>query len=149
MNGVDIAILKLAHQGFCCAQVLLLLALDAQGRENPGLIRAMSGLCHGLTGNLGPCGVLTGGACLIAYYSGKGRAEEEADAQLPLLLHEFEEWFKETAGQRFGGSRCADIVSDGQPDLQICGGLLAEAYSHIAVLLSENGFDLTQAWPND
>ncbi|MDP3480106.1 MAG: C-GCAxxG-C-C family protein [Desulfoprunum sp.] len=149
MNESDIAILRLATQGFCCAQIMLHLALDHQGLENPGLLRAMSGLCNGLDSHQGPCGVLTGGACLIAYYTGKGRAEEEASDQLPLLQHEFEEWFRQIAGTRFGGSRCADIVSDGRPDPQICGGLLSEAFNHIAILLGENGFDLTESPEHD
>ena len=145
MNEFDIEILKLASQGYCCAQIMLHLALDLQGRENPGLLRAVSGLCNGLASHQGPCGVLTGGACLIAYYTGKGSAEEEASDQMPLLQHEFEQWFRQTAGQRFGGSRCADIVSDGRPDPQICGGLLAEAFNFISILLVEDGFDLSQA----
>jgi hypothetical protein len=120
---------------------MLYLALDVQGQSNPGLIRAMSGLCHGLATNQGPCGVLTGGLCLIAYHTGKGHAGEEASDRLPLLLSDFEEWFRQTAGQRFSGISCADIVSDGSPDPQVCGGLLAETYQYVLGLLVENGFD--------
>jgi hypothetical protein len=145
MNGPEIDILRLASQGFCCAQILLQLALDLQGRENPGLVRAMGGLCHGLASNRGPCGVLTGGSCLISYYAGKGRPEDEADDQLLLLLSEFEDWFRKTSQGRFGGSTCADIVSGGVPEPQICGGLLAEAYAMIVTMLQENGFDLTKS----
>ncbi len=141
MNDTDFDILKLAGQGFCCSQIMLQLALDIQGTANPGLIRAMSGLCHGLASSLGPCGVLTGGACLIAYFAGKGHAADQASDQLPLLLSEFEDWFRQTVGQRLGGINCADIVSDGSPDPQVCGGLLAEAYHHALGLLIENGFD--------
>ena len=143
MNDIDIKILKLAAEGFCCAQIMLKLALETQACENPGLIRAMSGLCHGLVSHQGPCGVVSGGACLIAYYAGKGRAEDEANDQLPLLLHEFEVWFKKLAEERFGGSRCVDIVNDGRPDPQTCGRLLSEAFNYIIVLLTEDGFDLT------
>ncbi len=145
MNDIAFDILKLAGQGFCCSQIMLHLALDAQGQSNPGLIRAMSGLCHGLATNLGPCGVLTGGVCLIAYHAGKGHAGEEASDRLPLLLSEFEEWFRLTAGQRFSGIHCADIVVGGSPDPQVCGGLLAEAYQYAIGLLVENGFDPASA----
>lgn len=149
MNGSEIDILRLAHQGFCCAQIMLQLALDLQGRENPGLIRAMSGLCHGLASTQGACGVLTGGACLLAYYTGKGRAEDEADERLPLLEQEFEVWFRETCRQRFGGSNCIDIVKNGQPEPQTCGGLLLEAYDRAIALLLENGFDPAQSPDHD
>jgi len=142
MNETAFDILKLAGQGFCCSQIMLHLALDAQGQSNPGLIRAMSGLCHGLATNQGPCGVLTGGVCLIAYHAGKGHAGEEASDRLPLVLSEFEGWFRQIAGQRFKGINCTDIVSGGSPDPQVCGGLLAEAYQHVIGLLIENGFDL-------
>lgn len=53
---IDLDILKLAHQGFCCSQIVLQLALDLQGQSNPGLIRAMAGLCHGFSGTRGTCG---------------------------------------------------------------------------------------------
>lgn len=149
MNGAEIDILRVAHQGFCCAQIMLQLALDLQGRENPGLIRAMAGLCHGLASTEGPCGVLTGGSCLIAYYAGKGRADDEADDKLPLLLGEFEEWFRETCRTRFGGDRCVDIVTGGVPDRETCGGLLAEAWNKAIALLQENGFDPTESKDHD
>lgn len=141
MNEIDFDILKLAGQGFCCSQIMLQLALDSQGTANPGLIRAMSGLCHGMASNQGPCGVLNGGLCLLAYHAGKGHAGEEASDQLPLLLSEFEDWFRQTAGQRFSGIACADIVTDGSPDPQVCGGLLAAAYQYALGLLIDNGFD--------
>lgn len=141
MNEIAFDILKLAGQGFCCSQIMLHLTLDAQGQANPGLIRAMSGLCHGLSTNQGPCGVLTGGLCLIAYHAGKGHAGEEASDRLPLLLGEFEEWFRQTAGQRFSGISCADIVSGGSPDPQVCGGMLTDAYQYAIGLLIDNGFD--------
>ena len=149
MNDTDIKILKLAAEGFCCAQIMLKLALDTQACENPGLIRAMSGLCHGFISHQGPCGVVSGGACLIAYYAGKGRTEDEANDQFPLLLHDFEDWFRKSAEERFGGNRCADIVNGGRPDPQICGGLLSEAFNYILVLLTENSFDLTVSPEHD
>ncbi len=34
--------MELGFQGYSCAQILLLLALDAQERSNPDLVRAMS-----------------------------------------------------------------------------------------------------------
>ena len=38
---------QLHLQGFHCAQILLLLGLEHQGKENPDLIRAMDGLSGG------------------------------------------------------------------------------------------------------
>ena len=68
--------LELSGQGFYCAQILLILALEAEGKENPDLVRAMSGLNGGLGFSGNVCGALTGGCCLLGYFCGKGEAEE-------------------------------------------------------------------------
>ena len=39
---------QLHLQGFHCAQVLLIMGLEQQGKEDPDLIRAMNGLSGGL-----------------------------------------------------------------------------------------------------
>ncbi|MDP3479497.1 MAG: C-GCAxxG-C-C family protein [Desulfoprunum sp.] len=147
MNTNDFAldILKLAHHGFCCSQIVMQLALDLQGQSNPGLIRAMSGLCHGIYDTRGTCGALTGAACLIAYYAGKGKADDEADNHLPLMLSELAVWFEEYGTSRFGGINCADIVKDNQPDTAICGGLVSECFGRAMAILMENGFDPASA----
>lgn len=141
MNQYDLDILKLARQGYCCSQIVLQLALDLQGVENPGLIRAMSGLCHGFSADRAACGALTGAACLIAYHCGKGTPEEEAHDRLPLMLSELAAWFTEFGTSRFGGIACSDIVTGGQPDTSVCGGLVAECFGRAMAILTENGFD--------
>ncbi len=148
MSDYDIDIIKLAHQGFCCTQIIIQMALDLQGTANPGLIRAMNGLCHGEVGTQGPCGALAGAACLIAYYRGKGSAEADADERLPLMLAELSQWFYQYASRRFGGINCSDIVGDGEPDRSVCGGLVAECYGRAMAILTENGFDPSRL-PND
>ena len=50
------------RQGYCCSQLLLLLMLQAQDRQNPDLVRAMHGLCHGIGQSDGPCGQLPDGS---------------------------------------------------------------------------------------
>ncbi len=137
----DFDILKLAHQGYCCSQIVMQLALDLQGLENPGLVRAMSGLCNGFSAGKGACGALTGAACLIAYYAGKGNASEEAHDRMPLMLSELTTWFEEYSTARFGGINCGDIVSEGQPNATICGGLVSLCFGRAMTILVENGFD--------
>ena len=61
MNPMMMELLPLVHQGYCCSQLLLLLMLQAQDRQNPGVVRAAQGLCHGIGQSDGPCGLLTGG----------------------------------------------------------------------------------------
>jgi hypothetical protein len=141
MNEYDLDILRLHTQGFCCAQIVLQMALEMQGVENPGLIRAMSGLCVGFSSPQGACGALTGAACLVAYHAGKGTAQEQAHDRLPLMLAELAEWYEEYAAQRFGGISCSAIVPDGKPDASICGGLVSECFGKAMTILVENGFD--------
>ncbi len=141
MNEYDLDILKLKNQGYCCSQIVLHMALDIQGTQNPGLIRAMAGLCRGYSSERGPCGALTGALCLLAYYAGKGRADEEADERLPLMLSELVHWFEGDATARFGGSNCAHIVSDFKPDMAVCGGLISGCYGRALTILVENGID--------
>ncbi len=145
MNEYDLDILRLHTQGFCCAQIIVQMALEMQGVENPGLVRAMSGLCVGFSSPQGACGALTGAACLVAFYAGKGTAAEEADDRLPLMLSELSEWFEEYATARFGGISCSAIVPDGRPDASVCGGLVSECYGKVLTILVENGIDPSAA----
>jgi len=143
MNDYDFDILKLARHGYCCSQIVLHLALDLQGRDNPGLLRAMSGLCQGFSSAKGACGALTGAACLLAYYGGKGRVDEEANERLPLMLTELAQWFELLTAPRFGTINCSDIVGDTGPDNAICSGLVGDCYGKAMSLLVDNGFDPT------
>jgi hypothetical protein len=117
------------------------MAMDIQGKQNPGLLRAMTGLCKGFLSTSGICGVLTGAACILAGYAGKGRADEEVHEKLPLMLTELDQWFEELAISRFGGVKCADIVDDFQPDMAVCGSLIGECFGRTMTILVDNGFD--------
>ena len=64
--------LELSGQGFYCAQILMILALESEGKEDPDLIRAMSGLNGGLGFSGRVCGALTGGCCFLGCFCGKG-----------------------------------------------------------------------------
>jgi hypothetical protein len=143
MDDLTIRIMQLSGKGYCCSQILVLLALEAQDRQNPDLVRALSGLCLGVGNSGGVCGVLTGAACLLALYAGKGSDEERADDKISLMFAELIEWFAGTVGQAYGGVTCADILGDGerQPDPGRCGVLLLDTYRRVLEILAENGFD--------
>ena len=137
-----LSILPLAQKGYCCSQIILLLGLEAQGSENPALIRAVSGLCHGIGGAGHTCGALTGAACLLGLYAGKGQQSEEENERLPLMLESLAHWFVQyTSG--FGGTACTDILGESatQPDHNICGRLIADTMDQTLAILVDNGFD--------
>lgn len=72
MNALMLELIPLIREGYCCSQLLVLLVLQQQGVENPGLVRAAGGLCHGMGQSGGACGLLTGGAAALGYLRAKG-----------------------------------------------------------------------------
>jgi len=145
MDEALMDILPLAARGYCCSQILGLLALAAQGREDPALVRALGGLCHGVAESGGVCGILTGGACVLALYVGRGADHETPHERAELVLTSFADWFAERT-RRFGGDTCAAILGEGAGprDMSRCAGLLAEAWAAMAAILAENGLDLRE-----
>jgi hypothetical protein len=141
MSEYDLDILKLAAAGFCCSQIVIQLGLEVQGVSNPGLVRAVSGLCHGFPANSGACGAVTGAACLLGYYAGKGTPDADANERLQLMLAELSEWSVDYLSSQCGGIRCADIVDEGRPDTAVCGRLISDCYGRVMTLLMENGID--------
>jgi hypothetical protein len=83
MDDFTLEIWKLSQKGYCCSQIMLRMALEAQGVHNPGLVAAMAGLCHGIAQKESACGVLSGGACLLAYCSAKGDDAQQSHERLP------------------------------------------------------------------
>ncbi|RJX35451.1 MAG: C_GCAxxG_C_C family protein [Desulfarculus sp.] len=140
MDEETIRLLELGRQGFHCSQILLLLGLEAQGKSDPDLIRAMEGLAGGLgfTGEV--CGALSGGACLLGLFAGRGRAEEARDPRLDMMVSELVEWFNAEFGPRYGGIRCEQILEgDLQARSQRCPGLVLGVLARVKELLAEYG----------
>ena len=65
-------IMELSRYGYFCGQILAILMLETIGEENPELVKAMGGLNGGVGFSQGCCGCMTGGACLISLFTGKG-----------------------------------------------------------------------------
>jgi hypothetical protein len=134
---------ELKQQGFFCSQILMTLGLELQGKENPELIRAMNGLAGGLGFTGETCGALTGGACLLGVYAGKGQPDEEEDLKLNFMIEDLVKWFKAGYGQEYGGIRCEEILG-GNMQFQAtrCPKMVAGTLQKVKELLVENGFDL-------
>jgi len=131
---------QLHLQGFHCAQVLLIMGLEQQGKEDPDLIRAMNGLSGGLGFQGKTCGALAGGACLLALFAGRGTLEETEQRSLNLMIQQLVEWFEVKFGQEFGGIDCKTILG-GDPwnRMTRCPKLIIETYFMARELLQENG----------
>ncbi|WP_419786653.1 DVU_1555 family C-GCAxxG-C-C protein [Pseudodesulfovibrio sp.] len=142
LDDTGLKLMELSGRGYCCTQMMVMLALDEMGRENPDLVRAASGLCMGMGDCSGHCGVLTGGALVLGMYAGHGVDGEAALDTLPLMLETYRDWFVE-ATSPFGGISCGDILEGecGQPHKERCGNLVASANGRLREILVENGLD--------
>ncbi len=70
MADESFRIAELLLDGHTCGHILVKLALEAQGRDDPDLVRAMSGLALGM-GQGFNCGSLTAGCCVLGLYGGR------------------------------------------------------------------------------
>lgn len=133
MDAFD-RILELSKQGLYCAQIMVQLALDAQGKENPELVQAVRGLCGGFAWSGGPCGVLIGGVSFLTMLS-EGLSEEEKIK----LIGEYHDWFRERTAQ-YGGENCECILGgDRQNMYVICPGVIMDSYAKCVELLQQRG----------
>ena len=60
--------IELAENKYNCSQIMMILALEQEDRENPGLVRAMSGLGDGCGFFQETCGIMTGAASILAWH---------------------------------------------------------------------------------
>jgi len=135
--------IELAENDYNCSQILMKLALDKEGKENPDLIRSMYGLGDGCGFMNETCGILAGTACLLSWYATeKTGSEIPSDAILPML-QELKDSFEEAIEGKYTSTRCKDIVGDlaGSPEKKfICGPLLLQTYGRTREILQSYGF---------
>ncbi|WP_094605705.1 hypothetical protein SPSIL_006600 [Sporomusa silvacetica DSM 10669] len=134
-------IAQLRAQGFNCSQILIILGLEQQGKSNPDLVKAMTGLGNGL-GNCGKiCGVLTGAVCVLGLYAGRGEVTEKKNNYLENMIHDFVIWFEDEFGKNYGGIDCQTILNDDPFNRMLrCPDMVIETYQKIMELLDDNGF---------
>ena len=96
----------------------------------------------------GPCGLLTGGACVLALLAGKGAEGEEPHPMLAPLLNDYASWFYERTAA-YGGHSCEQVAlglgartaAGAEPDPVACGDLLAECWEKILELIQNYDLD--------
>ena len=135
--------IQLAENKYNCSQIMMILALEQQGRENPDLVRAMSGLGDGCGFFKETCGIMTGAASILAWHAGKGADDEKESEKLLPMLETLGDWFQQEIAAKYNGSRCNDIVGDlvGTEDgKQICGSIIFQTFGKVNEILADNGF---------
>lgn len=134
-------ITELHMQGFHCSQIVLMVGLEEQGKNNPDLVRSMTGLAGGLGFCGKNCGALTGTVCLLSLYGGRGELEERENHQLNKMIQELVDWFEETFATEYGGIDCQQIMNnDPWNRLTRCPQVVSKTYLKAKELLEDNGF---------
>jgi C_GCAxxG_C_C family probable redox protein len=143
MNEEVFRMFELHSQGFTCSQILLTMGLEAQGKTNPDLIKAVHGLAGGIGFSGKVCGALTGGVCLISLYAGRGTVEEKADVNFYDMTKTLIQWFEEEYGEKYGGINCDDIIGD-TPNPQSfstkCGTIVTHVYEKVKEILNSENY---------
>jgi hypothetical protein len=136
---------ELKVQGFLYSQILFIMGMELRGSENPDLVRGTQGLARGLGYSGEIYGSLTGGACLLGLYAGKGLPEEEEEPKLDFIAGDLVKWFKQEYQQVYGGIRCDDILGGRNINMAArCPAIVGATYQRVKELLVENGFDLSR-----
>lgn len=144
MNDLLLKLLRFHQQGYCCSQMMILLALETCDEENLELVGAVSGLCHGLGLSGGTCGAILGGCCILGLYAGKRIPGDPPDERLMMMTEELMQWAELTIGKTHGGIQCGDILgpdSHGTPNPETCAGLVQSTYEKVMELLVSHGYD--------
>jgi len=143
MNESMIRMMELSQQGFCCSQILVMLGLEAQGKADPDLVRAMGGLCGGIGYSGKNCGALTGAVCLLSMYVGRGAPEEHEVRFGRMMIDELVQWFDDDYGTKYGSVDCNSILeNDPMNRISRCPQLVYEAYEKVTEILEKNGLSL-------
>ncbi len=134
-------IAEMLLSGLKCSHVLMKLALEAQGRDDPDLVRVMSGLALGM-GQGFNCGALSGGCCVLGLYAGRADERETDDPRFAPVLDAFSGWFHTAMTQRYGGIDCADIMKfDPSLKSERCPALIVEVWDKLREVLAEHDID--------
>lgn len=144
MSADGFRMFKLANSGYCCSQILIIMYLESNGIENVQLVKAMAGLCAGVGGSGKTCGIVTGCACLLGLYAGKGLDTEIRDDNLKKMIQKFIQWFED----EFESIECSDIITvDVLKDIDEneaypikCGNMMQKSYNKINEILKGYGY---------
>ena len=141
MNDDSFRVMDFAMKGYQCSQILMAMALEAQGKENPDLVRAMSGLLGGM-GCGKTCGALTGGCSVLGLYAGWGTPDSIPDERLAAMLTEFVEWFEAEYTQCYGSIECKEIVGDDMRNkMTRCPRIVMESLARLKEILAEYNYE--------
>jgi hypothetical protein len=119
---------------------MAILMLEMTGEENPGLVKALGGLNGGVGYSQGCCGCMTGGVCVLSYFTGKGEDTESEDANHKPAMAEFTHWFEEEMTAEYGGIDCRDITKGNPANrVEYCPQIIAASFEKCVEILQNRG----------
>ena len=137
MDALERRIMELTYEGYYCGQILLILGQELRGISQPEVVKAMTGLAGGMYAGKA-CGTLTGAACLIATYVGRGTEDAEGDALCNILVYQLVDWFE----KEFKTTECRELVSeDAMERMEVCPGIIKATFLKVMELLQARGVD--------
>jgi hypothetical protein len=142
-DDIVMRMIELAEKNYNCSQIMMILTLDQEGKQNSDLVRAMSGLGDGCGFFNETCGIMTAAASILSWYAGKGADNETESEKLLPMLQELGDWFQEEIAEKYQGTRCKDIVGDivgTEEGKQICGGIIFQTFGKVNEILAANNF---------
>ena len=145
MDDTGFEMFKLFNAGYRCTQIMMKMALDAEEKENPDLLRALNGFCIGIGTAPKICGVLTAGIALLGLYAGKGTDTEYSKPGFTEMVDEYSEWFE----TEFGGRECWELIgvvsitdwTTKQEYRLKCGNILLKSYEKIQEILMNHDYE--------
>ncbi|MGO9483333.1 MAG: DVU_1555 family C-GCAxxG-C-C protein [Rhodomicrobium sp.] len=142
MADESFRIAELLLDGHTCGQILVKLALEAQGRDDPDLVRAMAGLALGM-GQGFNCGSLSGGCCLLGLYGGRSDENQPGQPRFDIMLEEFSGWFESEMTEKYGGINCEDIIHfDPALKQERCPGIILDCWLKAKEILAKHKVDI-------
>ena len=151
MHPLLLEILPQIQKGYCCSQLLMQIFLQSIGEdcvEHANIIRSMHGLCIGMGGQEGPCGLMTSGVCILSLVAGRGLDNEIINNNLMPIVQEYYSWFIENT---HSSGTCINILTKFQSLQQekihsqnghsLCGDLLATCWDQICNLVEKYNLD--------
>ena len=136
---------ELFARGYECSQIMVALGLYCQGKTNWDLVRSLESLSGGLGYSGKLCGALTGAACMLGMYAGRGPAEEKSSFDLNTMVRELVEWYEETIGKEYGGTNCDHITEhclDKDELCLPCMSIVTKTYQKVRNILCSRGFNM-------
>ena len=83
---------------------------------------------------------MTGGACLISYFTGKGSDFEVESQYHKPALAEFTRWFQDEMTAEYGGIDCEDIIGNNAAKrVEYCPQIIASTFEKCMEILEDRG----------